>query len=913
MPATACGRPEGQARVLRASTAATIPTADARRHVRPGIARILALLHRCAVAVVPPSPTLREHLQALALALLCAVAFLGSALLPGRALVPHPPELFDVAMAQAHAAGAFDPADAFRGNVGMTDKYLQSLCWDRVLQDRFARGELPRWTNDIGGGAPFVPQMAQPYQPINLLLLLLPSEQWYGWWFLIHQVLFGWFAYCFLRRLGCAHGAALVGLVAAALGLWTQSKLHHNVILTAALSVWPMLGSAHELVAQGARGRARTFAVGWLGLWTGLSWATGFVVVALQATGLVLAASLLFVAAAPAGDRLRRLVPVALGLLLGAWIATANMTPILLASAESARPAKWTTEQLAALGLEWDHALALVWPDLLAWAADRFYVPAGDGPPFGFETKVPWSQLVLLERPFRADGSGFQNWVETSAAIGLLPLGATAAAFSDRARRGLALGFLAFGVLAFGFATADPPFPTLARCLPGLAAGDLRRQLFVVFVALVVLAGLGADALQRGRGRLPAAILLGAAAAASLALLGFLWQNRDEGAFVRRTAELLVADADHPDVRPFAGDPAAAAAAIAAAARPGEAAHNQAMLATTAGRALLIAALALGSLWLRARLAVALWLLLTGAELWHAGRGPVQTVPAERVTRVPAVLAPLAAANPGNGDRPRLCRLVAEGAGAAACWPGNLPGFQRLEDSAAYNPLPKARYEQFFAAIDPTAVLGGAGVGAFRRPQAVLHPLCDLYGMRFLLTKEPVPEVASLVDRTPPGTGAFRLYERTTALDRATFVRQVDVIADAAQRLAALADPQRDVQHRVVLEDPSAPAVDAAAPGDAVVRLVERRDERVVVRVQTPVAGYLRLADPWDAGWRASRNGELVPIYVADHYLRAVHVPAGDHEIVFTYDAPRVVWPLRLTLLGCAVAAVLLWRGRRRA
>ncbi|MCK5941575.1 MAG: hypothetical protein KAI24_06370, partial [Planctomycetes bacterium] len=211
-----------------------------------------------------PSPSRREHWQALLLAFACAVLFLRDGLLPGNALVPHPPELFDVQMEQARATGTLDPDEVFRGNVGMTDKYLQSLCWDRVMQDRLAALEVPRWTRDIGGGAPFVPQMAQPFQPINLLLFVLPSVEWYGWWYCVHLVLFGWFAYRFVRRLGCVHGAALLALVAATLGMWTQCKLHHNVILTAALSLWPMLSAVHELVAHGARGRARRLAVGWL-------------------------------------------------------------------------------------------------------------------------------------------------------------------------------------------------------------------------------------------------------------------------------------------------------------------------------------------------------------------------------------------------------------------------------------------------------------------------------------------------------------------------------------------------------------------------------------------------------------------------------------------------------------------------
>jgi hypothetical protein len=210
------------------------------------VASVGRVLHRGGVDVVRAPIERRQWLWATLLACALAALFLRDALLPGRALVPHPPELFDVVMAEAHAAGRFDAADAFRGNVGMADKYLQSLCWDRVMMDRFRAGELPRWTNDIAGGAPFVPQMAQPWQPINALLLLLPSEQWYGWWCFVHLALFGLFAYAFLRRLGCLHGAALLALVAAELGLWTQCKVHHNVIWTAALSLWPMLAAAQS-------------------------------------------------------------------------------------------------------------------------------------------------------------------------------------------------------------------------------------------------------------------------------------------------------------------------------------------------------------------------------------------------------------------------------------------------------------------------------------------------------------------------------------------------------------------------------------------------------------------------------------------------------------------------------------------
>jgi len=889
---------------------------------QPAIEFRPALLHRGAVGPATTSPTRPQHATALLLALLCAVLFLRDSLLPGRALVPHPPELLDVHMAEALDRGTFDADDAFRGNVGMTDKYMQSLCWDRVMADRLAAGEFPRWTRDIAGGAPFVPQMAQPFQPINLLLLLLPSEQWYGWWFLLHQVLFGWFAYLFLRRIGCQHVSALVGLVAAALGLWTQCKLHHNVILTAALPLWPMLSAVHDLVAGGRRGASAWWTAGWLALWAGMSWSSGFVVVSLQASYLTVGFAAFLVLRQPRGERMRGLLPVAVGLALGAALSLANMVPVLLANAVSSRTGTFDAARLAAHGLEWDHALGLLWPDLLSWAGDCFYAPAAGEPPFAFRTRMPFSQLVLLAQPLSpVDNSRFQSWVETSFSIGVVPLAFVCLAWCGRQRRALAWFFGGIGLLAFGMATADQPFLSLARVVPGLTNADLRRLLFTVAMALVVLSALGADALLERARRWPVLVLLGGAAAASTVVLMWLHQHDGRESFVRAFAELYVADKAHPEVVKLGGDAGTVMQAALAAEAPGEVAHNQAMLWATGWRTLLVAlAAALALLLLRPSRAVPVAIALAIGELLHAGLGPMQTVPAARVTTMPAVLAPVAAATPsGTAVRPRLQRLViGDQARIGAALPGNFPGFLGLEDAGAYNPLPAARFEQFFQAIEPPrdgkadVAYGGAGVGSFHDAASLSHPLCDLLGIRFVLTRDDVPASATWLDRTPPHSGGFHLLERTTTLPRATFVRTVDVLPDQAARLAALARRDRDVRHRIVLEDADAPRPTPGDGDEATVEIVQHADERVVVRVRSDRDGYLRLADPWDAGWRARVDGTAVPVYVADHYLRAVHVPAGEHEVVFAYDGPLVVWPLRLSVVTLLGIFVLLLRTRPR-
>lgn len=857
-------------------------------------------------------PSRREHWQALLLAFACAVLFLRDGLLPGRALVPHPPELFDVMMEQERAAGTFDPGEVFRGNVGMTDKYLQSLCWDRVMQDRFADGEFPRWTRDIGGGAPFVPQMAQPFQPINALLFVLPSVEWYGWWYLFHLVLFGWFAYLFVRRLGCSHGAALLALVAATLGMWTQCKLHHNVILTAALSLWPMLSAVHELVARGARGRERRFAVGWLALWAGLSWSTGFVVIALQATYLTGAFALVCLLRVERGDRWRRLAPVVVGFGLGGLLSLANMLPILMASAESAREGHFGLERLAEEALEGNHLLSLLWPDLLSWPADRFYpAPQSD---LGYATRMPLSQLVLLEQPLRADGSAFQNWVETSFAVGVLPLAAAITSLFSTRHRLFSWFFALFAVCAFGMATASQPFFSVARVLPGITAGDLRRLLFLVAMPAVVLSGLGADAWLRGERRWPAHAFLALLGLASAYALTWMWQRGAEPDFVRGLAELFVLDTDHPLVQQVKGNPDLVAAKVQADAAQGEIAHNHRALHFAFWVTLVAALAGIVALWRVCAWSLAVLLGVTMTELLVLGLGPVQTVASERVTAVPKVLAPVLATHVDDQPRPRIQRLVPAGSLPNTALPGNVPGFLGLSDANAYNPLPPARFEQFFGCIEEGVGYGGAGVGAFSEPASLQHPLADLYGLRFILTPRPaedVPATATLVDRTPAGAGRYRLLERTTAMPRATFVREVDVIADADERRAALEKRDRDVRRRVVLESTDAPIPAAADGWTADVQITLHDDERVELEVTCSHDGYVRLADPFDEGWRATVDGEDRAIRVADHYLRAVHVSAGTHKVVFTYDQARAVWPLRLSLLTLLVILAALATGRR--
>jgi uncharacterized membrane protein YfhO len=91
--------------------------------------------------------------------------------------------------------------------------------------------------------------------------------------------------------------------------------------------------------------------------------------------------------------------------------------------------------------------------------------------------------------------------------------------------------------------------------------------------------------------------------------------------------------------------------------------------------------------------------------------------------------------------------------------------------------------------------------------------------------------------------------------------------------------------------------------------------EEVIIQVEAESDTYLLLADAYYPGWQATIDGDPTSIYRADIMFRAVRVPAGSHEVVFSYRPawlPGILWG---GVLSWGMVAVWLgyvgWRTRR--
>jgi hypothetical protein len=189
----------------------------------------------------------------------------------------------------------------------------------------------------------------------------------------------------------------------------------------------------------------------------------------------------------------------------------------------------------------------------------------------------------------------------------------------------------------------------------------------------------------------------------------------------------------------------------------------------------------------------------------------------------------------------------------------------------------------------PTVAADAAGVPAL----SVIQPAAD--GLRLVSDDD----------------GA--VWERTTSLPRIRWADEAVVISDPTVRADAVAHDDI-APDAVVLSEPG----EAISGRPAVLHVDEDSGDTVDVDVRAEGAGYLVLADSIQDDWSVQVDGTAATIEAADHAFGAVHVPAGDHRVTFTYT-PRgqdlgfgISAVSLLVLLGLAAAPVVRRRVRDR-
>jgi hypothetical protein len=467
-------------------------------------------------------------------------------------------------------------------------------------------------------------------------------------------------------------------------------------------------------------------------------------------------------------------------------------------------------------------------------------------------------------------GRGTSTWSVyqfgvTSVYVGLVPCVALPLA-ALAWRRSPTRFFFGLGVVAAAVHYGAPVASAMARA-PGMAFGNNLRLMPVLAFVLCTLGALGLDVAARGAWR-------GEPRAATVVRVWFV-------ALVVVAASAVLA----------AADPRAAAV------RPAPAV--QLVLALVG-----LTAAAVGLLtWLR-----------DGRARWGVALAVVQV----------ASLAPLAATyQPVHDARwlyptpPALAWLSARAADSRVLKPDPTGLLYGLREAHGYDGLAPRRVEQLLG----PAGTGNAVLAGYLENTAALHgseplapasvlfgPARDLAAVRFIVlapgAAAPAPNLRVVYDAADA-----RIFENPAATPRAFIARRARCVDDrTALRLlrARAVDPTAEV----LLGDCPTPPADSAPAIEAAARIVVDGSERVVVHTTTDAAAWLVLSDTWFPGWRARIDGVETPVLRAHHAFRAVAVPAGRHEVEFSFLPRGLVPGAVVTLLAAAGVVALLLRRR---
>jgi hypothetical protein len=161
----------------------------------------------------------------------------------------------------------------------------------------------------------------------------------------------------------------------------------------------------------------------------------------------------------------------------------------------------------------------------------------------------------------------------------------------------------------------------------------------------------------------------------------------------------------------------------------------------------------------------------------------------------------------------------------------------------------------------------------------------------------------------------YAIYRNSNVLPRAFLASGFEVMKDKDQLLSRLMSPGFDPTRTALLyADPQFTPTSESLTGG--IEVASYDANRVRLKVTSSAACLAVLSENFQPDYRVTVDGKPAPVLRAYHTLRAVAVPAGEHELVFAYQSNyyRIGTWLTLTsmLFLCGTLAMSFITNRRK-
>jgi len=154
-------------------------------------------------------------------------------------------------------------------------------------------------------------------------------------------------------------------------------------------------------------------------------------------------------------------------------------------------------------------------------------------------------------------------------------------------------------------------------------------------------------------------------------------------------------------------------------------------------------------------------------------------------------------------------------------------------------------------------------------------------------------------------------YENPRALPRAFFVKEVKVAGNQTEVFETINSGSFDPGRTAILEGVA--GIQVGSPDSATVEITEYRSRHIAMKAYTSAPALMVLSEVYyPAGWMAFIDGSETEIYKTNSILRSVVVPAGAHEVVFSFDPPMYTAGYLITNVAWVIALLCIAWGMWR-
>jgi len=159
-------------------------------------------------------------------------------------------------------------------------------------------------------------------------------------------------------------------------------------------------------------------------------------------------------------------------------------------------------------------------------------------------------------------------------------------------------------------------------------------------------------------------------------------------------------------------------------------------------------------------------------------------------------------------------------------------------------------------------------------------------------------------DSLPP----LKIYENLYFLPWSFGVPKVDNRQDLSEALETVLSPEFNPLASVVVSENNLKTTDDnnQAEFTASTKITINHSGRKIIDVNFSQPGWLFISQPYFSGWQAQLDGSPAKIFQADYAFSAVEIPAGKHQVIFSFEPKSYIVGKSITLISLLSLAIYL-------